>query len=777
MNQILIDFINAGLPVLPVNFNKEPMIFSHKFLDTQLPDFDIYKNISQCNIAIKTGNDQTKIECIDFDTKHDPNRNDPEKNIFERFKKLCDINELYLESTPSGGFHLLYRCNVVEGSRKLSYCKGSKEAVIETRGRGGYVVVSPSTGYTTIHGNIFNIPFIEMDRVEEIKSICSALNERPEKIIKKSPETVYSNLYNKKHCGEVLQQLQSTGWTVFKEFSDKIWVCRPGKNKGVSGTVFKSSGVFYCFTSATEYNPSCAYSPYQVIMNQKKYTSEQMEREICNEIGEKYIRDLIFEILKNEMKLKDFEIKKTLFDIVIADMLKKGCFYRTVKNGTRGYFFYQHFLYLCDINISDFCCLMFTLYGLTKTEGYTKKVFEDIKNYSLTAGVIVEIQNYSYQKDGYVYIDNFDGSVFKISSKDIDSVDNGTDGVLFLKSNNSPLKYEPQEINIIEELFGEIIFSNGEITENEYKALFLFWIISFYFMSMNKPICVFFGEKGSGKSFIFKKVLYLLFGNINNLKTVPEKKENFTAIITNNKIVVFDNADTARFWLNDSLATIATGGSEAMRELYTTNEEVSYTIDCFVGLTSRTPKFTRDDVADRMLLFPVDRLDQFLSEEAIIARLLDNRNAIMSCVFNQIKIALQNINKPNVLCVSRMGSFENFCRKIKPESEEIFKKLILDQKEFSEDMFTEIFLTYCKNQVSNEVIKTPQELSEELTEICQRRGLKKMIISSHAIGYKFKKNFDFVDITKQTLKQRQVQYLLKIKCELKTQQNNIWMDQ
>jgi hypothetical protein len=148
----------------------------------------------------------------------------------------------------------------------------------------------------------------------------------------------------------------------------------------------------------------------------------------------------------------------------------------------------------------------------------------------------------------------------------------------------------------------------------------------------------------------------------------------------------------------------------------------------------------------------------------------------MSYIFNHVKIALQNINKPDVKTLSRMGSFENFCRKIRGETEGIFKKLICDQQEFSEDMFTEIFHSYCRGQTIETVIKTAQEIAEEMQELCHRRHLK-MVITSHAVGYKLKRKYEFVDVEKQILSQRKVQYLLQIKCELKpVEKKTGWMD-
>lgn len=762
MDPTLQKFIESGLPVLPTNASKEPMIYSHKFLDTSLPTVEMYAHIPKCNYALKCGNIQTKIECIDFDLKNDLNKADPNNNIWARFKQLFDIAGLYVETTPSGGYHICYRCDTVEPSVKLAYCAGQKGAVIETRGTGGYFVCAPSKSYIAIQGNIFEIPYITMDRVDDLKSTCKGFNECPERTATKIRVSIYSNTYNKKHAAEMLEKFLSEGWTIYREHTDRYWLTRPGKAKGVSGTIYKDSGVFYCFTTGTEYSENTAYSPYKIIQKKWGLSDDDMDRHVCEEIGEKYIKGLIEEILTNELKMRDYTLKITLHNVVIADMEKRGTFYNLGRQRSAGFYYFDKELYPCDIGDPDFCCLMYQIYGLTKTEGYCRKLFEDIKNYALSSGNQTIIRRYTCMVDGYIYIDNFDGEIYKISEKDVELVPNGTDGVMFLKSNNTPVQYEPKDIGLFDVIFKDIVFDSEYITEQEYKELFFYWILSIYFLTVNKPICVFFGEKGSGKSFVFKTLLYLLFGNMSAMKVVPEKKENFVASVTNNKLVIFDNADTGRIWLNDALATCATGGTESMRELYVTNKEASYDIDCFIGLTSRTPRFTRDDVADRLLLFPVKRFDTFIPDESLIKNIMDNRNAVMSVIFDHIKKALLYMHKPNFLCCSRMGSFENFCRKMKGDTEVIFKKLISDQKDFSEDTFTEIFREYCSGFLSSTIIKTSAELASELSKICRERYLK-YTYSGHAIGYKMKREYDFCEIKKEDIGGRKVQYHITIK--------------
>ena len=48
--------------------------------------------------------------------------------------------------------------------------------------------------------------------------------------------------------------------------------------------------------------------------------------------------------------------------------------------------------------------------------------------------------------------------------------------------------------------------------------------------------------------------------------------------------------------------------------LYTTNQLVEYPVTAFVGITSRTPHSVREDVADRLLLFQVERMETFGAE-------------------------------------------------------------------------------------------------------------------------------------------------------------------
>jgi hypothetical protein len=768
MDEILKKFIEAGLPVLPLKPDKKPLLWNHKFLDTELPTINTEGyNVEKCWYGIKTGNLQTKIECLDVDLK--VLSTDEEKKEFWK-KYIGSIREelkqkLNIETTLLAGYHIPYKCSNPEPSQKLCTLKKYTKAVIETRGTGAYFVCAPTPGYTTVQGDIFNLPFLTDDEVDELKTAARVLNEVPNKEIKKSKTTNIQRIYNSKNFNKVFDLLLLKGWTVFKEHSDRIHFTRPGKTTGVSSTLYKDSGYFYVFTSATEFNPDTAYSPFEIMRDSESKTTQEMEREIVEESGGKYILDVIMEIRKNEDKLKTCQLRENLASIIINDMTKNGRFYR---DEVSGYYFYDKKLIRIDLSSDIFYAEMFSLYGIIKTEPDFKYFFEKLKNHAYDQGEQTTIHNYCHNTDRAVYVNNFNGEIWKIEEKDISIIDNGDDGVLFLDTKGIPVKWDSTPIDPYKILFEDVNFEEGEIKIRDYQELFFLWVLSFFFMDDNKPLCLMTGEKGSGKTFLFKKMIYMMTGETDKIKIMPEKISDFWPMVTKNKLTIVDNADTFRDWINDALASCATGGTVSIRKLYTSNDELSIPITSFIGLTAADPKFTRSDIADRLLIFPLTRYELFMGEKGLINKLKPVRNAFMSVIFETLKDCLKAQNKTDMPCITRMADFETFCRKVKPESEKIFKLLTYRQREFSQDSFTDLFYEFCTCQTEYMVEKTAHELFMELTEKSKSLKLFDFKTSAKKIAHKMKEKYDFCVVEKIKLSHGNKSfYRIHISCPLK----------
>lgn len=99
------------------------------------------------------------------------------------------LNTGYVESTPSGGIHILYRITdqPVPGNTKIALSENGKITYAETRGEGGFVVVAPSGGrvhksgdsWSVIAGQIGEVPGLEWaTRCAIHEALRIALDER-----------------------------------------------------------------------------------------------------------------------------------------------------------------------------------------------------------------------------------------------------------------------------------------------------------------------------------------------------------------------------------------------------------------------------------------------------------------------------------------------------------------------------------------------------------------------------------------------------------------------
>ncbi|GAC1646397.1 MAG: hypothetical protein NVS9B11_18310 [Candidatus Dormibacteraceae bacterium] len=96
----------------------------------------------------------------------------------------------YSERTPSGGIHFLYRCEEISGNLKLARRPNTTnpkllDTLIETRGEGGYAIVSPSSGpvhdsgiaWRIVKGGFDSIPTISAAERAALHDIAREFNE------------------------------------------------------------------------------------------------------------------------------------------------------------------------------------------------------------------------------------------------------------------------------------------------------------------------------------------------------------------------------------------------------------------------------------------------------------------------------------------------------------------------------------------------------------------------------------------------------------------------
>lgn len=208
------------------------------------------------------------LEVVDIDEKHQPGIS---AAYLTALKSLIPdvFPTLGIVRTPSGGHHIKYHCPAatIPGNKKLAYAEGAKEACIETRGEGGYVVAPPSPGYVVIQPGA---GVVSREVRDMILGVAESFNKRV-KIQKiktsKAQDRKYSinpfDDYNNSPEAESI--LEGSGWTVCGDNANYTYYTRPGKDKGISASFVKDKRIYYIFTSSTELEPSKGYTPAGVV--------------------------------------------------------------------------------------------------------------------------------------------------------------------------------------------------------------------------------------------------------------------------------------------------------------------------------------------------------------------------------------------------------------------------------------------------------------------------------------------------------------------------------
>lgn len=296
-----LQLLEAGICVLPCFAKDKQPVGKWKSYQRVLPnEVELTRLLRDGDgLCLVTGAVSGNLEVIDFDMGG------------ELYPVWCDAldaaspglrSRLYIERTPSGGKHVIYRSqDAVEGNTKLAQrsvpCKSEDEtelagkrykpakradigtfhvvlAPIETRGEGGICLVAPSPGYTCEQGSLLDLPVLSAAEHAVLRDAAIGLNEY---IPLATPWTHAKTCGVTKHSvsdddlrpgddfnqrGDVREVLVKHGWKLVRRGENEYW-CRPGKSAGTSATL--KAGCFYVHsTNATPFENETSYPPFGV---------------------------------------------------------------------------------------------------------------------------------------------------------------------------------------------------------------------------------------------------------------------------------------------------------------------------------------------------------------------------------------------------------------------------------------------------------------------------------------------------------------------------------
>ena len=248
-----LDLCALNLCVLPAHADRKMPTVSWKEFQHRIPTPDeTLKQFPAPRMCIVCGAVSGNLEILDFDSRG---------VAFEPWLKRIPrslVRRLFIEHTPSGGVHCVYRCTEpVAKNQKLRMGPDGK-VQIETRGEGGLFLCAPTEGYDLMQGSWETLPvFTPQERKSlweaartdssDLASASAPIMEPP--ALRPAAQPLFDPYEGLSPAedfnlrGDVRALLLRHGWTLCTSKSENEEWTRPGKTSGVSATLRKMDGI------------------------------------------------------------------------------------------------------------------------------------------------------------------------------------------------------------------------------------------------------------------------------------------------------------------------------------------------------------------------------------------------------------------------------------------------------------------------------------------------------------------------------------------------------
>src|SRR6516225_9120528 len=137
-------------------------------------------------------------------------------------------------------------------------------------------------------------------------------------------------------------------------------------------------------------------------------------------------------------------------------------------------------------------------------------------------------------------------------------------------------------------------------SQNDF-VLVVAWLLAALRPGGPYPLLTISGEQGSAKTFLSKLLRALVDPNVTAVRALPREERELMIPANNGHMLAFDNLSGLSPWLSDALCRLASGGSFAVRRLYTNDEEVLFKAARPTLLNGIEDVIGRSDLADRAI--------------------------------------------------------------------------------------------------------------------------------------------------------------------------------
>lgn len=270
--------VGLGYNIITYGDKKKPNYPTWKAYHSEPHSFELLETQSKLEstkgFGLVTG--YNGVEVVDVDTKCLSTLKEQNEfwNEYLSFLKdnIFDFDSKFvIKRTVSNGYHIIYKCSNPVGNTKLAKLEGHKEAIIETRGQGGYVCMYDRTVGDLDYHQIQEIS----DEDRELLWIISRTfnfeeptkqEVAPRKELKEydgQDITTWDDFNQKTNIWDIVQ----ADFKIVRHLSNgRTVILRNGSKSASSGSIY-SNGNMYLFSTGTVYPHEKLITPFTALMH------------------------------------------------------------------------------------------------------------------------------------------------------------------------------------------------------------------------------------------------------------------------------------------------------------------------------------------------------------------------------------------------------------------------------------------------------------------------------------------------------------------------------
>jgi hypothetical protein len=190
-------------------------------------------------------------------------------------------------------------------------------------------------------------------------------------------------------------------------------------------------------------------------------------------------------------------------------------------------------------------------------------------------------------------------------------------------------------------------------------VLVVAWLLAAFRSGGPYPLLAISGEQGSAKTVLSKLLKALIDPNTAPVRALSREERELMIAANNGHLLAFDNLSGLPSWLSDALCRLATGGSFAVRQLYTDDEEVLFEAARPILLNGIEEVVSRPDLGDRAIfltLAPIAEA-QRRSEAELWRQFEIARPRILGALLDALAHGLRTVSRVQLDLLPRMADF------------------------------------------------------------------------------------------------------------------------